>query len=157
MFLVIMCQHASGTCQSHSHPVLSLSEASRKYIELSPSTPPFLTLRFHEKDLSPTLNLFQIQLILPLLGHILSSLKLLDNVAEHQDVEGPFILIRIQFNSTVEVARPIHGKFIFGLDCRNEMVHVLLLLILNAKIVNNQGEHDRSVVCFQRPGVFLHS
>jgi hypothetical protein len=29
MFLVVRCQHASGMCQSHSHPVLSLREASR--------------------------------------------------------------------------------------------------------------------------------
>ncbi len=60
MFLAVMSQHASGTCQSHSHPVLNLHEASRKYIELSPSTPPFLTLQFYEKDLTPTLNLLQI-------------------------------------------------------------------------------------------------
>jgi hypothetical protein len=44
MFLAVTCQHASGTCQSHSRPVLNLREASRKYVELSPSTPPFLTL-----------------------------------------------------------------------------------------------------------------
>jgi hypothetical protein len=52
--------------------VLSLREASRKYVELSPSTPLFQTLRFHEKDLTPSLNLLQIRLILPPLGHILS-------------------------------------------------------------------------------------
>ncbi len=72
VFLTVMCQHASGACQSHSRPVLSLCEASRKYIELSPSTPPFLTLWFHEKDLTPTLNLLWIQPILPPIGHILS-------------------------------------------------------------------------------------
>ena len=72
MFLAVTCQHASGACQSHSRPVLSLREASRKYVELSPSTPPFLTLQFHEKDLMPTPNLRQIRLILPPLGHILS-------------------------------------------------------------------------------------
>jgi hypothetical protein len=38
MFLAVMCQHASGACQSNSRPVLSLREASRKYVELSPST-----------------------------------------------------------------------------------------------------------------------
>ncbi len=60
MFLAVSCQHRSGTCQSHSHPVLKLCEASRKYIELSPSTLPFLTLQFYEKDLTPTPNLLQI-------------------------------------------------------------------------------------------------
>jgi hypothetical protein len=44
MFLTVLCQHASGACMSHSHPVLNLHEASQKYVELSPSTPPFLTL-----------------------------------------------------------------------------------------------------------------
>jgi hypothetical protein len=74
MVLVVRCQHASGACQSHFCSVLSLCEASRKYVELSPSTPLFLTLRFHEKDLTPTPNLVQIRLILPPLGHILSLL-----------------------------------------------------------------------------------
>ncbi len=72
MFLIVKCQHASGTCQSHSRPVLSLCEASRKYAELSHSALPFLTLRFHEKDLLPTLRLLQVWTILPLLRHILS-------------------------------------------------------------------------------------
>ncbi len=60
MFLAVMCQHASGVCQSHSRMVLNLREALQKYIELSPSTPPFLTLRFYEKDLMLTPNLLQI-------------------------------------------------------------------------------------------------
>ncbi len=57
MFLAVTCQHASSACQSHSRPVLNLCEASQKYAELSPSTPPFLTLQFYEKDLTPTPNL----------------------------------------------------------------------------------------------------
>jgi hypothetical protein len=60
MFLAVTCQHASGACQSHSRTVLNLCEASRKYVELSPSTPPFLTLQFYEKDLTPTPNLLRI-------------------------------------------------------------------------------------------------
>ncbi len=60
MFLAVTCQHALGACQSHSRPVLNLREASQKYVELSPSTPPFLTLRFYEKDLTLTPNLLQI-------------------------------------------------------------------------------------------------
>jgi hypothetical protein len=72
MFLAITCQHAPGACQSHSCPGLSLHEASRKYVELSHSTLPFLTLRFHKKDLTPTSNLLPIWPILPPYGHILS-------------------------------------------------------------------------------------
>jgi hypothetical protein len=60
MFLAVTCQHATGVCQSHSCPVLNLREALRKYIELFLSTLPFLTLRFYEKDLTPTPNLLQI-------------------------------------------------------------------------------------------------
>ncbi len=60
MFLTVTCQHVSGACQSHSCLVLNLCEASRKYVELSPSTPLFLTLRFYEKDLMPTPNLLRI-------------------------------------------------------------------------------------------------
>ncbi len=60
----VPCCHASGACQSHSRLVLSLREASWKYVELSPNTPLCLTLRFHEEVLSPTPNLLQIQPIL---------------------------------------------------------------------------------------------
>jgi hypothetical protein len=60
MFLAVTCQHTSGACQSHSRPVLNLLESSRKYVELSPSTPPFLTLQFYKKNLTPTPNLLQI-------------------------------------------------------------------------------------------------
>jgi hypothetical protein len=62
----------SGTCQSHPRPVLHLREALQNYMELSYSTPPFLVLCFHEKDLPPTPMLLQVWLILPPLGHILS-------------------------------------------------------------------------------------
>jgi hypothetical protein len=60
MFLLVACQHVPGMCQSHFHPVLSLRKVLQKYVELSPNTPPFLTLRFREKDLTPTTNLLQI-------------------------------------------------------------------------------------------------
>ncbi len=73
MFLLVACQHASGMCHSHFCSILSLHEAPRKYIELSPSTPPFLTLQFREKDLTPTPNLPQIRPIPPPLGRILSN------------------------------------------------------------------------------------
>ncbi len=49
MFLAVTCQHASGTYQSDSCPILNLREALRKYIELSPSNQPLLTLQFYKK------------------------------------------------------------------------------------------------------------
>ncbi len=54
MFFAVKCQHASSVCKSYSRLVLSLCEASRKYVEHSHSTPLFLRLRFHKKDLLPT-------------------------------------------------------------------------------------------------------
>jgi hypothetical protein len=60
MFLADTCQHTSGACHSHSRPLLNLREVLRKYVELSPSTLPFLTLQFYEKDLTPTPNLLRI-------------------------------------------------------------------------------------------------
>jgi hypothetical protein len=60
MFLAVTYQHASGACQSHSCPVLSLREALRKYVELSPSTLQVLTLQFYKKYLTPTPNLLRI-------------------------------------------------------------------------------------------------
>ncbi len=75
MFLLVVCQHASGTCQSHFRLVLSLRKVPQKYDELSPNTLPFLTLQFCEKDLMPTPNLLRIRPIPSPLGHILSYLE----------------------------------------------------------------------------------
>ncbi len=77
MFLLVACQHASGMCQSHFCPVLSLRKVPQKYVELSPNTLPLLTLRFCKKYLTPTPNLLQIRPIPPPLGHILSRPKIL--------------------------------------------------------------------------------
>jgi hypothetical protein len=54
MLLAVRCQHASGACQSHSCPVLSLCEALQKYADISHSTPSFLALCLQEKNLLPT-------------------------------------------------------------------------------------------------------
>ncbi len=83
---------------------------------------------------------------------MLISLELLDIVAGHQNAEGPFFVISIQFNATLEVARPILGEFIFDYNCCNEMVQLLLLLILNAKIVDNQDERDWPHCVFSEAG-----
>ncbi len=60
------------TCQSHFCPVKSLCEALCNYMELSCSTPLFLTLCFSEKNLMLTPRLLQVWPILPPLGHVLS-------------------------------------------------------------------------------------
>ncbi len=75
MFLVVRCQHVSGVCHAHSCLVLNLREASRNYAELSHSTPPFLALRFHKKDLQLTPRLRRVWPILPPLRHILSGVR----------------------------------------------------------------------------------
>ncbi len=72
------------------------------------------------------------------------ALKLLENVSGHQNVEGAFVVIPIQFDSTVEIARPILGECILGFESFDEMVNVFLALIFDSKIINNKGEGDRS-------------
>ncbi len=89
MFLAVTYQHASGVCQSHSCPVLNLNEASRKYVELSPSTLPFLTLRFYEKDLTPTLNLFRIS------GRYSLHLGIFDTPSARAYLFSPLKVIRV--------------------------------------------------------------
>jgi hypothetical protein len=70
MFLAVTCQHVSGACQSHSRPVLNLCGAWWKYVELSPSTPPFLTLQFYKRSDTNSESTPNLRPILPLLGHI---------------------------------------------------------------------------------------
>ncbi len=87
MFLAVTSQHVSGTCQSHSRPVLNLREVLRKYVELSPHTPPFLTLQFYEKDLTPTPNLLQIS------GRYLLCLGLFDTLSTWAYLFSPLKVI----------------------------------------------------------------
>jgi hypothetical protein len=49
--------------------------------------------------------------------------KLFDEL-RHGNVKGAGIVIPIQLDATVQVARPIFGEFIFLFDAPNEMVHM---------------------------------
>ncbi len=71
------------------------------------------------------------------------ALKLLDDVSGHQNVEGEFVVIPIQFDPTVEIPRPILGECILGFESFDEMINVALALVFDSKIVNNKGEGDR--------------
>jgi hypothetical protein len=69
-----MLDHASAiSCGSDA---VMCPVTGRIITELSCSTPPFLRLQFHENDLSPTPRLLQVWPILPLLGHILSTMSI---------------------------------------------------------------------------------
>jgi hypothetical protein len=134
MFLLVVCQHVSGMCQSHFCLVLSLLKVPRKYVELSPNTPPFLTLQFREKDLTPTPNLHQIRLIPPPLGHILSHQKALQHLCSgvgvvRHDSYGPNQCISNDLTTRLSVH---HGGHSSG--CK------LYLLQNNEK--QNQGQDD---------------
>ncbi len=72
------------------------------------------------------------------------ALKLLDDVSGHQNVEGAFVVIPIQFDPAVEITRPILGECILGFESFDEMINVFLALIFDYKIINNEGEGDRS-------------
>jgi hypothetical protein len=113
MFLVVRCQHASGACQSHSCPVLSLHEALWNYAELSHSTPPFLALRFHEKDLPPTPRLLQVRPILPPLRHILSKWMDMDKQTNIYSIFSDKLSLpegQIQINATTSY-KPLVDPF----------------------------------------------
>jgi hypothetical protein len=94
---IVSMRHVSGACQSHSCPVLSLREASWKYVELSHSTPPFLTLRFHEKDILPTPRLLRVRPILPPLGHILSSIVGCIFDFSNENTKNPILISYTQY------------------------------------------------------------
>ncbi len=70
-------------------------------------------------------------------GGMLVLLQLFDDVARHQDVEGSFVIIPIQFDAGVEVTCPILGKSIFCFNCCNQMINVLLILVFCSKIIYN--------------------
>jgi hypothetical protein len=73
-------------------------------------------------------------------GCMFVALKLLDDVSRHQNVEGAFVVIPIQFDPAVEIIRPILGECILGFENFDEMINVFLALVFNSKIVGNKGE-----------------
>jgi hypothetical protein len=73
---------------------------------------------------------------------MLVSVQLFDDVARHQDIEGSFVVIPIQFDAAVVVTCTILGKGIYCFNRCNQMVNILLTLVYHSKIVNNKVEDD---------------
>ncbi len=64
------------------------------------------------------------------------------NTARHPNVQSPCIVIPFQFYTTIKVACPVLGEFIFLLDTPNEMIGVFFTNAFYPKIVHNQRERD---------------
>jgi hypothetical protein len=64
-----------------------------------------------------------------------------------------FFIVSVECEANVKVASPILGIFVFLVDDGNEVVDVLFVSISDAKIVNDQGEHEVAVEMFPQAGV----
>jgi hypothetical protein len=56
-----------------------------------------------------------------------------------------FFIVPVEREVDVTVVSPILGTFVFLVDGGNEVVDVLFVSVSDAKIVNNQGEHEVAV------------
>jgi hypothetical protein len=66
------------------------------------------------------------------------------NAAGHRDVDSALLVVPFQGKATVEGAGPIKGNAAQGLDGVDEVAGVLLANIFDAKVVDDQGEGDRT-------------
>ncbi len=64
------------------------------------------------------------------------------DVTRHGNVEGPFVIIPIQFDSAVQVARPVLDEFVFFPDAFHKVVGMFFAHIFYTKIVDNKRECD---------------
>jgi hypothetical protein len=63
-----------------------------------------------------------------------------------------FFIVPVECEATLTVASPILGTFVFLVDDGNEVVDVLFVSVSDAKIVNDQGEHEVAVEMFPQAG-----
>jgi hypothetical protein len=63
-----------------------------------------------------------------------------------------FFIVPVECEADVTVASLILGTFVFLVDDGNEVVDVLFVSVSDAKIVNDQGEHEIAVEMFPQVG-----
>jgi hypothetical protein len=66
----------------------------------------------------------------------------------HQNVEFLCSVTPVKFDSAIEIARPIFGKFVLLLYALYEVVRMFLTYIFHPKIVNYQGKGDWPCLMF---------
>jgi hypothetical protein len=76
-------------------------------------------------------------------------LELFLDVTGHGDINRSVVVVPFQFDATVQVTGPIFGECICMFDAFDEMIDILLIDVFYAKIVDNEGEQNRS--CFVGP------
>jgi hypothetical protein len=62
------------------------------------------------------------------------------DIAGHQEIHGPCVIIPIQLDSAIEVTGPILGEFILLFDTSDEVVDMLFADILDAEVIHDQCE-----------------
>jgi hypothetical protein len=76
--------------------------------------------------------------------------KLSFDVPQHRNVKGSHIILPIEFDATIKIARPILGELIFCFDAFDEMICMLFSNIFHAKVVNNYSECDGAFGMFSQ-------
>ncbi len=79
-------------------------------------------------------------------------LQCVRDVPSHGEIHVVLVVVPVEREADVTVASPILGTFVFLVDDGNEVVDVLFVSVSDAKIVNNQGEHEVAVEMFPQAG-----
>jgi hypothetical protein len=66
------------------------------------------------------------------------------DISRHRNVDSARIVVPMQFDAAIEIARPILGKFIFFFDAFYQVINVFPAHILNPEVIDYQREGDRA-------------
>jgi hypothetical protein len=83
---------------------------------------------------------------------VIESLQCAGNVAGHWEINVVLFIVPVECEADVMVASPILGTFVFLVNDGNEVVNVLFASVSDAKIVNDQGEHEAALEMYPRAG-----
>ena len=85
-------------------------------------------------------------------GDVLVKLKLLEDKAGHQYVEGLCDVIPGELYAAVKIAVPILAQFfVFSLYCRDQMLNIFFSFIFDSEIIDNEGERNGTGSMFPKP------
>ena len=81
--------------------------------------------------------------------------KLLMDISRHGYVYIPFVVIPIEFYSTIIPPCLIYLNLVLFFYCINQVVEMLFTDVLDSKVVDNEGEGNRAVDVLPQPGSVL--
>ena len=82
-------------------------------------------------------------------GFVVEALEGVFDVAGHGDVTGPVVIVPFEMHAKEGVAGVVGCHLVFGADAVFEVFGMLQTGVLDAKVVDDEAEHDWSGLVFE--------